>query len=124
MQSITEQGGYHDYNEVNVNARLDHVAGVLVRHDGEVEASQGWSQVLEDDTELARQLHDAFEQLDWIKEAQHKAGIQQTPVLVIYQPHGKQNMVHFPATEQNRMLVEGALKGTGITEEKSQGAFR
>lgn len=119
-------------NEVNVNAKLEHIAGIVVFEptDKPLDMSEpDWKKRLLPDPdvreparmELLTSLHHAVEELDhmqkWMK--QHGKTFESEPTILIHQPQANRQdrLVHFPPTLENRKMLDdllGIQKGKGL----------
>ena len=104
------------YAEVDVNAQLQNAVGIVVDWEGgNITGDRPWSEELQGQSYLQKRLYYALEQRDQLAKTLREHGIDHEPTIVIYQHTSKEHrMVHFPATQQTRAIVEGLLKERGV----------
>jgi hypothetical protein len=96
------------YTEADVNATLEHVAGILAYNRGKPLLS---IEKLEENIQLAAALYMACTEREWM------TGILgYPPIITIYQPGFRQApLLHFLPTPENRCILEKILKDNGYT---------
>jgi hypothetical protein len=112
------------HNEVCVNARTQHVAGIVVQYKPGLEempdSPQAWQQRLQEDPTLLNSLERAFNQHAQLNAHLKEQGATQEPTVVIYLPSSPQQMLHFPPTQVNQQVLKDARKE--VDREKNRAA--
>jgi hypothetical protein len=106
-----------EHNEVCVNARSEHIAGIVVQDKGNTlpDAPDEWAHALEENPMMVKSLHSALMQLDRVKARLAKQGIEEpAPTIVIYRPLNPEKLLHFPPTRANRMMIDAIIKEKGL----------
>lgn len=101
------------YSEVDVNATLEHIAGIVVYQEPKEYdfSADTWKERLQDNKALVRKLAHAIDEWEIVAKKMSDAGIQHTPTITIYQYAAEQEenrLIHFPPTEQNIQAVKEA----------------
>lgn len=108
--------------EVNVNARLEHAAGiVVVNNEGpEITVSQTPKKIVEAAAKaayspLAADLARAVGEHKILQAVLKEKGIDRKPTIVLYQPHAKDKLIHLPPN-QLRALVDKHLRTNTVNQ--------
>lgn len=112
---------FNECNEVSVNAKLEHIAGVVMTFRKVPELNmdlRDWKSRLEaiagNQKGYLESLKHALEELDMMQAKAAELGhkLQPEPTVAIYQPHAlekEHRLVHFPPTKENRKIVDELL---------------
>lgn len=125
MDALCDINIIHTHNEVCVNAKTEHIAGIVVQDYGtkNPKTRDEWKARLMDDSMLLSQLQTAMAQIDQVSASMREQGIGRAPTIIIYKPLSDEKLLHFPPSRANRLLLEEVVKEREMREPDVYGAL-